>query len=187
MTQIKPVLLMLLLAVSSACGRESGSAGELDIPFEEHESLKKVDGFGGWVVVITDEGFDEITNGPVDAPPNYDVTSNVAVGDTVMTLIFFANPAIDDEGNAEIRCDLKVTRPDGSMSHEAKDSECYKGPSNPYYDTPDALQLSKQYLEFFGEEDDLRGEWITDIRLTDVVRGVSLDLRTRFVLSDSEY
>ncbi|MDH3467517.1 MAG: hypothetical protein OES26_16680, partial [Gammaproteobacteria bacterium] len=73
-----------------------------------------------------------------------------------------------------------------SISHDVKDSECHKGPSRPYRDVPDALQLAKQYLEFFGEKDDLRGEWITDIRLTDVVRGVSLDLRTRFVLSDSE-
>ena len=152
-------------------------------PVKESESQRSTGDFGGWVLVTPDEDWEEKWQTPTDVTPHYNVTSRLAVGQSVMTLIFFANPAIDQAGAAEIRCDLRVTRPSGSISIEIEDAECFKGPieGDPY-----ALRMSNGLLGFTGEEDDERGEWVTDVRLTDVVRGVSLDLRTRFVLVDGD-
>ena len=176
-------VLIVLLATSVVLGDELFRKDEHGQPVQETESQRSVADFGGWVLVTPDKDWEEKWQTPSDTTPHYNVTSKLSVGQTVMTLIFFANPAVDEAGNADIRCDLKVTRPSGSISVDLKDAECYKGPilGDPY-----ALRLSNALLGFVGEADDERGEWITDVRLTDVVRDVSLDLRTRFVLVDND-
>lgn len=176
-------VLLILIFSSALFGQELFWKDEHGQPVQETESQKSAADFGGWVLVTPDKDWEEKWETPDDTTPHYNVTSKLAVGETVMTLIFFVNPAIDKAGNAEIRCDLKVTRPSGSISVDIKNAECYKGP---IHGDPYALRLSHGLLGFVGEENDEKGEWITDVRLTDIVRGVSLDLRTRFVLVDEE-
>lgn len=177
--RIRTSALLLIFFSTAVIGDESFWKDENGQPIAETESLRSSNGFGGMLLVTADEDWAEKWATPPATAPHYSTTATVAVGETVMTLIFFANPQVDDEGLAEIRCDLKVTRPGGSISVDARDVECYKGE---ILGNPSALRMSNELLGFIGEENDERGEWITDIRLTDVVRGVSLDLRARFVL-----
>ena len=180
-------ILILILSTFVASGASYGDElfwkDENGNAVEETESQKGIEGFGGWVLVTPDQDWEEKWNTPYDTIPHYNTTSTVVVGERVMTLIFFSNPAVDSDGMAVIRCDLRVTRPDGSVSVDVKDEECYRGP---ILGDPHALRLSNGLVGFVGEDDDERGEWITDVRLTDVVRGVSLTLRTRFTLVDSK-
>ena len=86
---------------------------------------------------------------------------------------------VDENNIAEIRCDLTVTRPDGTISLRIEDHTCFKGP---LVGDPFALRLSDALLGFIGEENDLLGEWVTEVTLRDVNREKSLGLRTRFEL-----
>ncbi len=181
--RLKFAVILSLLFATVALSQEFAWRDESGQPIEETESQRSADGFAGLVLITPDPDWEEKWRTPPETTPHYTVTSTVRVGETVMLLVFFANPAVDDDGIAEIRCDFKMTRPDGSISIDVEDAECYRGP---IHGDPYAVRLSNGLLGFVGEEDDVRGEWIADVVLTDAVRGVSLDLRTRFVLVDAE-
>ena len=175
------MIFLTLLCSTVALSEELSWRDQTGQPVQESESQKSKEDFGGWVLVTPDADWEEKWETPVDVTPHYSLTSSVSVGETIMLLIFYANPALDETEIAEVRCDLKMMRPSGTISIEIKDVECYRGP---IVGDPHALRLSNGLLGFVGEEDDERGEWIADIVLTDVVRGVSLNLRTRFLLID---
>ncbi|MGI9200259.1 MAG: hypothetical protein ACR2QL_04320 [Woeseiaceae bacterium] len=177
--------LAALVIVLTACAEKPELAIDGDTTPEEHESYKTEEGFFGWVVIVTDDWIEKVEHLPDGESPEYEIATEFEVGETVVMLVFFANPGIDEHGNAEIRCDLKSIRPDGSVSLDSKEVECHSGPSKPYGGNPEQMQLSPQIIEFVGEEDDLRGEWVMEVRLTDAVRDVSMNLTTRVTLNDA--
>ena len=180
---MKPVVAVLLaIAWSSPAGSQDEFWVDRDgNPTPDTEARKSVDGFGGWLLVTPDPDWDEKWRTSPETIPHYNEASTVSIGETLMTLIFFANPMVGEDGIVDVRCDLRVVRPDGSFSVEMTDYECFKGPIQ---GSPSSIRLSNALLGFVGEPDDQRGEWVTEVRLTDMVRSASVELTTRFELVD---
>lgn len=59
-------------------------------------------GFGVWLVVTSDSDWAEKRETPSWTSPHFTETGEVARGGGIATLIFFANPMADDQGNANI-------------------------------------------------------------------------------------
>ena len=152
-------------------------------PAPEIESQKAKDGFSGMLLVTPDKDWEEKWDTPPDHVPSYRITSEVKVGDTVTTLIFFANPLTDATGIALVSCDIRVIRPDGSYSIDVEGAECYRGPIEG--DKHD-IRMAIPVLGFIGEPTDQLGEYVTEVRLIDTVRKVDLILKTRFSLVEGE-
>ena len=152
-------------------------------PSPEVESQKVIDGFSGMLLVTSDSDWEEKWNTPVEHAPSFATTETVEVGGTVTTLIFFANPLVDDSGTAHIVCDIRVIRPDGSCSIDAKGVDCYSGPVE---GDQFNVRLAGPVLGFLGEPSDQLGEYITEVTLVYSVRQVRLNLRTRFTLIGEE-
>ena len=136
------------------------------------------------LLVTPDPDWEEKWNTPPEVGPNFGSTSTVKVGETVATLIFFVNPMVDEQGEALVLCDFRITRPDGSVSIDEKNIECYRGPIQPEYQYH--VRLAAPILGFVGESSDPLGEWRTDVMLIDKHRDVSLELTARFTLVASE-
>jgi hypothetical protein len=101
------------------------------------------------------------------------------MGETLTVLIFYSNPRPAAQGEIAIRCDLRVTRPNGTRSVDAKDVDCGSGKLE---GAPTNLRLSGQLLKFVGEKGDAFGQYIVAVTLYDKHANVALPLRTAFTL-----
>ena len=91
------------------------------------DSMKSIKGFGGWLVVTPDADWEEKWNTPPDTTPNFTVASEVNYGEELTILPFYINPKLNSRGEANVLCDIKITRPDGSNAIDVKDIECASG------------------------------------------------------------
>ncbi|HBT97174.1 MAG TPA: hypothetical protein DEB25_05885 [Desulfobulbaceae bacterium] len=157
-------------------GWREGSDGK---PVEKDESLQSKDGFGGSLLATTDEDWQEKWNTPPETKPSFHKAGIVPYGKDVHILIFFVNPKLDQQGKANVRCDLKLLKPTGEIALEQKDENCFAGtlPGNPY-----ALRLAAPVLSFSGDSTDPPGTWVIEVELRDIIRNVEIPLRTSFEL-----
>jgi hypothetical protein len=144
-------------------------------PIPEADHIRSSKGFGGSVLITPDADWKEKWMRP--DPPQFTTTDQVKLGQSVMALVFFTNPATDGKGNVRILCDYQLVRPDNTLSEDVKDAPCAAGPLD---GSPRNIRLVDQLVGFTGEASDLEGTWTIKVRLRDTIRGASVDLVTRF-------
>ena len=139
---------------------------------------KSVNGFGGWVLVTSDADWRAKWETPSSSVPHFTEAKTVAKGQTVFVLVFFSNPLLDSDGNADVTCDLDSTRPDGTTSVHQTNVTCFKGEikEGPTHLFPSLV------VGFTGEKADKAGKWVVRITLKDNVRHAVVPLSTSFVL-----
>jgi hypothetical protein len=145
----------------------------------ESESMKSKGDFAGSLLATTDEDWEKKWNTPPETKPNFNKAGIVPYGKKVFILTFFANPKLDQQGKANVRCDQRILAPTGKVSLEQKDATCYAGAiqGNPY-----AMRLSAPVVALSADPDDPPGIWSVEVILRDTVRNIELPLRTTFEL-----
>jgi hypothetical protein len=147
------------------------------------ESRNAVDGFGGWLVVTSDSDWQAKWETSSDTVPRFTEAKTVARGKTVFILTFFANPKLNENGDADVTCDIDVVKPDGTSSVHQVDVVCFRGALR---GPPTNVYLSAPILNFVGESNDPAGKWSVRVTLKDNIRHVSLPLKTSFSLIDEK-
>ena len=176
-------VLPLLLLGAAAFAQDSAWKDEDGNPVPESESRKSQDGFSGMLLVTPDQDWQEKWETPESHIPRFTEAERVSVGGVLTIMIFFSNPLEDQSGSARVQCDLRVIRPDRTYSVDLNGAECFSGS---LAGRPHNVRLSGVLLQFVAEPTDLPGTWTTEVRLTDVVRDVHLDMRTTFELVADE-
>ncbi|MDD2701788.1 MAG: hypothetical protein PHH36_11180 [Sideroxydans sp.] len=143
------------------------------------ESRKVLNGFGGWLLVTSDENWQSKWDTQPETTPHFKMAEIIAKGKPVYALTFFSNPKLDDHGDADISCDIDLLKPDGSASFQQKNAICFKGALK---GQPNYLYLSAPVVKFIGEQNDPYGTWQISITLKDNIGHTSLPLRTSFIL-----
>jgi hypothetical protein len=143
------------------------------------EARKSINGFGAWLVVTSDKYWQEKWKTPPHVRPHFTEAKDVKRGGRLTILIFFVNPKPDARHLVNIRCDIKVVRPDQSVSVNAKDISCMEGElkGSPHY-----IRLAAPVINFVGEPKDPLGEWRVEVSVTDAFRGTSIPVRASFNL-----
>lgn len=148
-------------------------------PVPDTDSMKSLKGFGGAILVTPDADWKEKWNTPAENRPSFRHASSVEYGEHVTILTFYSNPQPDKDGTVHVLCDIKLTRPDGSVPVDTKGTEC----------APNKLQgsrfntrLTYAVIEFIGEDGDPPGVWRVEVSLTDKNRNVTLPLKAEFTL-----
>ncbi|MEZ5772718.1 MAG: hypothetical protein R3D61_14285 [Defluviimonas denitrificans] len=141
-----------------------------------------VDGFHAMAVMTGDADWQKAWKEvpPEDAVALPEVTA-LKVGDRAWMVTAFANPEVRD-GAIDIRCDLKIVRPDGTES-SIPESPCAKGALE---GDAAALHLTGMLIEMSAEPGDARGTWRAEIGITDANRGVRVPLVLQYELVDGE-
>jgi hypothetical protein len=149
-------------------------------PRPNTSSHKFINGFGGMLLVTPDKDWQRKWQTPSVVVPHFNEAHSVAKGGQLFILIFFSNPAVASDGQADISCRLEVVRPNGSFSIQ-QDAVCWQGPL-----TGPATQvfLAAPSLAFVGDPPDPVGKWLVRVVLKDNIRGVTVPLQTSFVLKD---
>lgn len=141
-----------------------------------------VDGFHAMAVMTGDADWQKAWKEvpPEDAVALPEVTA-LKVGDKAWMITAFANPEVRD-GAIDIRCDLKIVRPDGTES-SIPESPCAGGALE---GDAAALHLTGMLIEMSAEAGDARGTWRAEIGITDANRGVRVPLVLQYELVDGE-
>lgn len=180
MKNLLPALFTSLLCILGSAHAQSGGWRDGNgQAVADNESMKSANDFAGSVLVTTDEDWLKKWNTPPDTKPNFNKAGTVPYGKKVFVLIFFANPKLDARGNANVRCDLKISSPNGKADVVKKGMDCYAGPIK---GDPHNVYLSAPVVAFSGDANDPAGTWGVEVQLRDALRKVELPLRTSFEL-----
>lgn len=182
---MKPFFLIALLGLLFAGSAQSQPGFWRDVsgqPIPESESMQSKNDFAGSLLVTTDEDWEKKWNTPRETTPIFNKAGVVPYGRKIYILTFFANPLTDDGGNANVRCDFKISTPRGQTSFAKQDMLCFSGRIAGYPYPPSDLYLSLPVIGFSGDPDDPAGTWVIEVTLRDANRKVELPLRTTFQL-----
>jgi hypothetical protein len=170
-------LVSLIAFFGAASAQDSYWRSRDGQPVPDTDQRKSSRGFGGWVIATADADWEAKWNTPAQETPEFAEAHSVRKGQRVFTLIFIGNPLPDSNGEVNVRCHIRVTRPNGSVAVDRRDLPCLQGRLQ---GNPLNLRLAGITLPFVGEEGDPLGRWMTEITLHDVERDVVLDLRNVF-------
>ena len=148
-------------------------------PVPDTGSMKSSKDFGGSLLITPDDDWKEKWDTPPDTKPNFNRADVIPYGKKVYVLTFFANPKLDQQNKANIRCDIQITAPTGKVSMSKKDLTCFSGAiAGRLYNT----YLSDPVIAFRGDPGDPPGEWSVEVFLRDANRNVVLPLKSSFRL-----
>ena len=146
-------------------------------------NIKSVNGFGAHLLVTPDRDWAAKWDTSHDTVPYFSEADRVQIGERLTILTFYINPMADATGNVLITCDLKVVRPDGTLSVKENGLECVAGE---LAGDPRSVRLSPFVLEYIGEPHDPLGKWSVEVVMTDEMRGAIASLKTSFELIGDE-
>ena len=177
---MRNILFIILFSLSFTALAENGGWRNKDgPPAPNTDSIKSINGFGGWLLVTPDQDWEEKWNTP-DRIPYFTEAKDVRYGEELTILIFFTNPKPNKDGLMNISCDMKVQRPDGSFSMDESNVPC--APGWPVPENPRSLLLAQTVIKYIGEADDIPGTWKVSINLKDQHSGIQVPLKTEFNL-----
>lgn len=175
----KLILIALIIISFQAIGADKVWLGPDRSNWPDTEFRKTKNDFTGLLLVTPDTDWEQKWSTPPDTIPYFREATSVSIGEELVILTFFVNPKPDDEGNANVLCSIKATRPNNTVSINEKDIPCMKGP---ILGNPDNIRLSPAIINFVGEKSDPLGKWLIEVEIQDVNRNTTLQLKTHFNL-----
>jgi hypothetical protein len=178
------LIISLLLVIAAAIGASASAGDELGWRDEKGRQVQNTDvrkaisGFGASVIITKDADWEEKWNTPAANTPKFTTVDKLKIGEQGTILIFFANPKLDSSGSVDVTCDIKITRPDGSITENSG----LKGFTGKLMGPPGNTFLTESIIRFVGEPSDPLGEWVIDISVRDNIRQVTVPLKLRFSL-----
>lgn len=133
--------------------------------------------FSGSLLITADPNWQQEWDAPKGEAPHFNLATEVREGGDLYILTFVSNPGLDASGMTNVRCDLKLTRPDGSMSSDDRDLPCF---TEKLESDPKRVFLTSVGLKFTAEADDPKGTWRVAMTLHDRNRAVTLPLEASF-------
>ena len=152
-------------------------------PVPNSNSMKSINGFGGWLIVTPDADWKEKWNTSPDTAPAFRGASTVEYGGRLTILTFYSNPKADVGNTIQVICDIKLKRPDGSVTIDSKGIDCASGKLQ---GGARSVRLTSAVIGFVGEEGDPPGIWHVEVKLTDKNRVVTVPLEAEFTLNPNQ-
>lgn len=149
--------------------------------YTQHELSERQSkaGFSALLIITADNDWQAKWGTPPAKIPHFTATNEVSAGGELAILTFLSNPKLDSSGMTDVVCDLKVTRPDGSTSINKLNVPCFRV----YLRTePKHVYLTTASIKYIEEPEDPRGKWTVVVTVTDRNRGVSVTLRSLFIV-----
>lgn len=172
-------LAALALLLPLAAQAQSGWRNDAGDMLPDTASSKARDGFAASMIITADADWQQKWETPPEVAPRFELADEVGQGGELYILAFLSNPQLDADSMADVSCDLRITRPDGSLSGDEHDLPCFKTRLTA---DPTHVYLSTVGVKFTAEATDPRGTWTVDIHVTDNHRKVTLPLQSSFTL-----
>jgi len=148
-------------------------------PVPDTENRKTKDDFGAELLITDNINFYEDWKKP--ETPNIAIAGRAQIGKTVIPLVIYVNPKLDEKKNIDVTCDFTIIRPDGSIAQEIPDVPCGSGEVNvPQYN----LLLSRSELRWSADKGDPTGKWKFNVTVKDNNRGIKIPLTTSIEITE---
>ncbi|UUZ46543.1 hypothetical protein LP420_21615 [Massilia sp. B-10] len=148
-------------------------------PVVDQPMMKSKNGFGASLLMTPDQDWKEKWDTPPETAPSFRSTDSVKYGEQVTLLTFFTSPRRDAGGKVRVRCDHKITAPDGKVQLEQRDQACFEGVlAGAQY----AMYLAGPVIKFAGDPGDLEGVWVFDVVVRDEIGQITLPLQATLTL-----
>jgi len=179
---MKNISLIAFLLVASLVygGDRNGWRGPDGNKLPDTEFRKVNNDFAGQLLITPDTDWQTKWKTSPDTVPYFRESNKARIGQELAILTFFANPIIDDKGNVNVVCSIKVTRPNGTISVNQRGIACMKGKLE---GAPANIRLSPAVIKFLGEQGDPLGTWFVEVEIEDVNRSTKLQLKSYFELA----
>jgi hypothetical protein len=175
-------ILLLSLHVLHAQDKPLSWRDQNGMPVANTESRKSVENFGAFVLITSDADWQKKWNTPASETPRFTEIHKLRRGEKAWVLIFFANPQQNDDKWVDVKCDIKITRPNGKVT-ENKGVNAMRlqleGPATSTF-------MAEPVIGFLGEESDPLGDWLFEVTLHDLNRKVSIPVKTKFTLVEKD-
>jgi hypothetical protein len=169
------LLLLALIAATPAAAQDGWQNGGDGPPAPGSQAAQ--DGFGVMALTTDDsERFFREWNGPT--PPTLPTTDRVTRGHPIRLMLIFCGCGAGADGNCNATADFVTLRPDGSTFEEAAGAEVWRGPAT----IGTNLYLSPSSWIAQIPPDAPTGNWILRARVTDHVRGITLQVERRVTI-----
>lgn len=174
--------LIVIVGLAAPALASTVRAGSEDRPLPDTSARQSKRGFSGHLLVTADRDWRAKWDAPGENAPVLAEAREVQRGGELSMLILFSNPRLDAERKADVRCDIQVERPDGSLSADQKNLVCYQGPA---LGDSEHVYLAAPVVRFLAEPTDQAGVWTVRVTLRDEARRTVLPLESAFTLVDS--
>jgi len=148
-------------------------------PIPNVDSRKSINGFGAALIITPDIDWEAKWNTPADSSPHFSTVDKLKIGSEATILIFFANPKLNPDGNVDVTCDIRITRPNNKIT----ENKGLRGFTGKLHGPATNTYLTESVIKFVGEQADPIGEWLIDVTVYDNCRQVSVPLRSKFELT----
>ncbi|WP_282295265.1 hypothetical protein [Stenotrophomonas sp. PS02289] len=155
------------------------AAGAEDSILPQGSASKQEGEFSASLLITDDPDWQQEWEAPKGEVPNFRLADSVSAGGDLYVLAFVSNPKLDEASMTNVRCDLKVAHPDGTLSSNDHDLPCFV---TRLESDPKRVYLSSVGLKFTAEEGDATGTWTVSMTVHDKNRGVTLPLEAAFEL-----
>ncbi len=176
------LFLLLLLFVPSGTLAVDGWVDSHGNRIANTESQRWVGGFGGWLIVTSDQDWKEKWNNPDGGTPVFREARDVELGEKITILTLFKNPQVDQNNRVDITCDIRITKPDGSVSYDENDIECAR---EELIGKRDNVRLAHAIIDFIGELGDPYGFWVVEVTIKDNNANIVIPLKNSFELKNT--
>jgi hypothetical protein len=173
------VALSLLLMAVPGIAQENSWKDIQGNPVSERASRKSANGVGGWLLITSDDNWEEKWNTPSETIPQFTEAHTVGVGKRLHILTFVGNPGRSVDGTAHVTCDFSMQKPDGTFEVQKQNMDCLTGV---LLGSNRTLYLSRLVLGFAAEKTDPVGKWTVRVTINDSIKQASIPLEATFVM-----
>ena len=178
------ILLIFILSTTSYANYGANVANEGWVtkdgkPVPNTDTMKSINGFGGWLIITPDKDWAEKWETPSHVTPHFSEAKAVEYGQQLTILTFFINPLVDKQGNINITCGIKIVRPNNTVSIDNQNIKCINGK---LLGNPRNIYLSPVVIKYSGDAGDPPGDWLVEVSLTDNNKGAHVPLKSKFTL-----
>lgn len=183
---MKTILLTLFLSISfnalaslETTPYEGGWVNKDGTRAPNSDSMKSLNGFGGWLVVTPDKDWLKKWQTPTENIPYFSEANEVKYAEELTILPFFINPKVNSDGEINIICQIKITKPTGETSIDQANIPCANGKLQ---GKPGNIRLTTTIVKYIGDDNDPAGTWLVEFTISDNNRNISIPLKTKFTL-----
>lgn len=148
-------------------------------PLPNTEDKKTIDGFSGWLLITSDQDWKDKFDREESGLPQLTTVNEIGLGEQITILTLYKNPQTDASNRINLKCDVKITRPDGSFSYDETNLECG---SEELIGPAENIRRTYLVIDFIAELGDPYGFWTIEVVLSDENAKITIPLKKNFEL-----
>lgn len=179
---MKYILTILFILLSTNCySAQSGWVDNNGNMLQNTESKKSIQGFGGWLLITSDQDWQEKWDTPESTTPHFTETGMVKRGEKISILPLFTNAVTDENDHLHLTCDIRIINSENEVTFNQKDIDCF---NDVIKGDPRSVRLAYTVIDIIADENEPAGKWTVYFDFVNQNRNIRVPLKSEFYILD---